>query len=245
MIRAVIFDLDGLLTDTERLHSRAWRQALAEAGVHIDEDEYADFWVRQGKAIDEFLQERDLDLDAERLRARKDELFAAILPEELRLMPGASELLDELEAHVPLALVSSSRRASVVRVVEALDLARRFEILVAYEDAPRGKPHPDPFLHAAARLGVAPEECVVLEDAEKGVLAAHRAGMISIAVPHSRTANNDFSRAALVVASLEELNWPKLRSLGEQTGSPSRRGESAAPPVRDLEAEGREDPHRE
>jgi beta-phosphoglucomutase-like phosphatase (HAD superfamily) len=123
-------------------------------------------------------------------------------------------LVEMLHGKKRLALATSSFREHAEMVLRGLDLARYFEAIATSESAPRGKPHPDLFLYVAERLGVTAAECVVLEDAEKGVLAAHAAGMKVIAVPTRDTRGNDFSKATRVVASLADVTLPLLDSLG-------------------------------
>jgi len=214
MISTVIFDLDGLLTDTEPLHCRAWRQTLAHIGVDVSEEEYADHWIRAGLGIDGFVQVRGLPHDPDVLRRSKLSVFLALLETSLCPMPGALELIATLRGKKRLALATSSYRENVEQILRQLDLARHFEAIATNESVARVKPHPDLFLYVAEQLGVAASECVVLEDAEKGVLAAHAAGMKVIAVPTRHTAGNDFSKATLVVSSLADVTLPLLDSLG-------------------------------
>ena len=128
-------------------------------------------------------------------------------------MPGALELIETLHGKKRLALATSSFRENAELVLRRLDLARYFEAIATNESVARVKPHPDLFLYVAERLGVDASECVVLEDAEKGVLAAHAAGMKVIAVPTRETRGNDFSKATRVVSSLVEVTLPLLDSL--------------------------------
>jgi beta-phosphoglucomutase len=214
MISTVIFDLDGLLTDTERLHCQAWRQTLADQGIEVSEAEYAEHWIRAGLGIDGFVRLRGLPHDPDVLRRSKMGAYVALLETSLCLMPGALALVETLHGKKRLALATSSYGDTAELILRRLDLVRYFEVVATNESVARVKPHPDLFLHVAERLGVAAAECVVLEDAEKGVLAAHAAGMKVIAVPTPHTRGNDFSKATRVVSSLAEVTLPLLDSLG-------------------------------
>jgi HAD superfamily hydrolase (TIGR01509 family) len=214
MNQVVIFDLDGLLARTEELHSEAWRATFRNIGIDVSEDEYADHWIRQGKGHLGYLTEKNHQVDPAPLIMQKSQRFTKLVDERLEPMPGALRLLAELQRHhVKLGLASASRRASVELILTRLGMASYFERVVAFEDAPRQKPYPDPFLLVASYFNVNPNECVVLEDAEKGVLAAFNAGMKCIAIPNHLTSHNDFSKATLVVSSLEELTWERIRDL--------------------------------
>ncbi len=215
-LKAVLFDLDGLLTNTEELHLEAWRRALRERGVEVTPEEYAELWIRRGLGPRDVLKLKKLEgkLDVEALMRRKDELFRELAERHLALLPGALELLRALKAKgLKLALVTSARRPAVDVVLDRLKLRDFFDVIVTNEDVRRSKPDPEPFLVAAERLGVRPSDCVVLEDAEKGVVAAKRAGMRVIAVPNGLTRDNDFSQADAVVGSLEELSPERLQAL--------------------------------
>ena len=213
MITTVIFDMDGLLTDTECLHCEAYQRALLEAGITLTEAEYAEHWIRAGLGIQEFIEQKSLTLDPVTLRHRKAEFFTELLDTSLRPMPGAIALVQTLHGHKRLAVASSAYRSSVEGALQRVHLIGYFEFIATGEDVPRLKPYPDIFLYAARQMEVAPEHCVVLEDAEKGVLAARAAGMKVIAVPTRHTRNNDFSTATRVMDSLHEVSLELLDAL--------------------------------
>jgi HAD superfamily hydrolase (TIGR01509 family) len=217
MINSIIFDLDGLLADTERLHCRAYQAALMEHGISISESDYAEHWVRAGKGISDWLDLHGRQLDAHALRARKSQHYLDLLVSSLRPMNGAVALLHTLRGNMKIALASSSYRDAVDGVLSGLGIAHFFEVIVTGLDVTHVKPAPDIFLKAARDLGVDPAACLVVEDAEKGVVAAHRAGMRCIAVPNDFTRHHDFSKATQVCRSLAEITPQLLQSLNDTT----------------------------
>lgn len=217
-ITALIFDLDGLLADTEQLHCKAYQRALSETGVDLCEADYADHWVRSGKGIVEWVAMHGLACDPHALRLRKAQHYLELLGLSLRPMEGALEILAAFYGRMKLALASSSYRDAVDGVLGGLGIAHFFSVIVSGLDVSRVKPAPDIFLKAARDLGVEPGECLVLEDAEKGVMAAHRAGMRCIAVPNVYTRQHDFSKATRICSSLKEVT-PELLQILETVGA--------------------------
>jgi HAD superfamily hydrolase (TIGR01509 family) len=209
MLSAVIFDLDGLLADTERLHCRAYQMALEEHDVQLADCDYAEHWIRFGKGIADWVTLQGLKVDPHALRLRKSKHYLDLLASALKPMEGALELLDFLSGRAKMALASSSYRDAVDGVLAGLGIADYFDVIVSGLDVAQVKPAPDIFLKAADDLGVAPSECLVLEDAEKGVVAAHRAGMRCIAIPNDYTRHHDFSKATKICSSLKEIT-PEL-----------------------------------
>jgi HAD superfamily hydrolase (TIGR01509 family) len=148
---------------------------------------------------------------------RKSEHYLMLLESSLRPMDGALELLKALHGNRRIALASSSYRDAIDGVLTGLQIAQYFEAIVSGLDVANVKPAPDIFLKAARELAVDPSECLVIEDAEKGVIAAYRAGMRCVAVPNDFTRHHDFSKATRVCSSLHEVNFDFLREL-EQCG---------------------------
>ncbi len=213
MISTVIFDLDGLLADTELLHCKAYQMAFAERGVDLGTRDYAEHWIRHGKGIVDWVDLQGLTFDPHALRMRKSQHYLGLLKSSLRPMDGALELLDSLHGKFRIALASSSYRDAIEGVLAGLRIASYFELIVSGLDVAKVKPAPDIFLLAARVLRVEPTECLVFEDSEKGVIAAHCAGMRCIAVPNDFTRHHDFSKATRVCASLREVNFDTLAEL--------------------------------
>ena len=203
MIRAVLWDMDGVLVDTAPFHYQAWRELFAGGGKELTEEEFrATFGLRN----DDILRANLGDLPRERLRElgrKKEELFRTAIRGRVEPLPGAVSLVRSLQAAgVREAVVSSAPRQNVETLIDGLGLSECFEALVGEEDAERGKPDPQGYLVAAERLGERSEDCVVIEDAPGGVEAAKRAGMRCIGLAAGR-APETLARADLVVTSLE------------------------------------------
>ena len=180
---AYIFDCDGTLADTMPTHYRAWRAAL---GVHAESFPEAMFYELGGvptSKIVEILNERHgFDLPVEETVAEKEAIFLELSPEIAAIEPVVA-LAREFHGKKPLAVASGGHRRIVMSTLRALGIADFFQAIVTAEDYRRGKPYPDPFLEAALRLGVPPEECLVFEDTATGLAAAAAAGMQSVLVP--------------------------------------------------------------
>ncbi len=202
-IQALIFDMDGLLTDTEPLHMQAYVEVVNRHGLPLTEAAYAAHWIVDGLGITEYLRLQGSSLDPELLRAEKAVIYDALVAEQLRPMPGAVELVDRFHGRLPLAVGSSNWRENVLVALEGTGLLEYMDVVIAKDDVARGKPAPDIFLAAANALDIAPANCLVLEDAAKGVIAAARAGMTSLAIPTAWTRDNDFSAAAAVLDTLD------------------------------------------
>ena len=213
MRHALVFDLDGLLIDSEALQYKAYSLVLARFGVKVSAAEYARHWIATGHGPEYAVDAYKLPVNPKELRALKDPVYHEIMRREIALMPGALAALQGLCGHYPLAVATNSNHADTDFVLDHLALRRFFDVIVTREQYVLAKPNPDAFLTAAHQLGVPPTSCVVIEDAYKGILAAHRAGAIAIAIPNAFTRDNDFSLAAAVLGSLAELTLSLIQDL--------------------------------
>jgi HAD superfamily hydrolase (TIGR01509 family) len=185
VIEAVVFDLDGVLLDSEHVWDEARRQLAAERGGRWHERASRDMmgmssleWSRYMR--DEIgLRDPPEEISAEVVR-RLEEIYRRELP----LIEGAVEAVERLAACWPLALASSSNRELIDLVLELSGLAPYFRVTVSSEEVARGKPAPDVYLEAARRLGVAPKRCAAVEDSENGIRSARAAGMRVVAIPN-------------------------------------------------------------
>ena len=180
--RAYLFDCDGTIADSMPLHYEAWKKALAEYGCTYEEDL---FYAWGGKPVRKIIADlnemQGLNMPVDALAERKENFYHAQL-HELKGIPDVLEHIEAQHGRIPFAVVSGSRRASVVGSLTALGLMDKFDVLVCAEDYKHGKPAPDGFLMAAEKLGVRPEHCLVFEDTELGIQAANAAGMQAVLV---------------------------------------------------------------
>lgn len=203
MAGAALWDMDGTLVDSAEYHWIAWRDTMASEGIQITHDQFlATFGQRNDSILPLWL---GADASAERIQRvgdAKEELYRKLVRERgLDPLPGAVEWVQRLHQRGWLqAVASSAPRANIEVVLEVIGLADGFEAVVSAEDVTRGKPDPQVFLTAAARLNMPPSRCVVVEDAAHGVEAARRGGMRSIGV-----SRNGSLKADIVVRSLTDL----------------------------------------
>jgi HAD superfamily hydrolase (TIGR01509 family) len=181
--RAYLFDCDGTIVDSMPLHYKAWKKALAEWNCPFEEEL---FYGWGGRPVTEIIaalnHNHGLNMPVDAVAKRKENLYYELV-HELKAIPEVVEHIEAKHGQIPLAVVSGSRRNSVVHSLTALDLLDKFDVLICAEDYARGKPAPDCFLTAASRLGIAPKDCLVFEDTDMGIAAATAAGMASVRVP--------------------------------------------------------------
>ena len=185
-IRGVLFDMDGLVLDTEKLYCRFWAEAGRCCGFPMTMEH-----ALAMQSLGEELGEQKLQgffgpaAHYRTIRKKRVELMDAYIAEHgIEVKPGIYELLDALdERGIPAAITSSSSQEIIRRHLEVHNLYHRFAKICSARDVPNGKPAPDIYLHGAASLGLKPEECIALEDSPTGILAAYRAGCVAVMVP--------------------------------------------------------------
>ena len=207
-IKALIFDMDGVLIDSEPLHLLAYQECLKNFGVTFSEAENRPFLGRKDVELAEHLiSQHGLPLDALQLVDKKEECLARLFFTKLEPMPGVVKLLQKAQSiSLPCAVASSATLPTIKQVTQTLDIARYFQTLTSGDEVPHGKPAPDVYLLAAERIGVLPINCLVIEDSFNGVLAAKAAGMKCIAIPCPTTRHQDHSKADTILGTLESLN---------------------------------------
>lgn len=226
MIRAIIFDFNGVIIDDEPLHFAAMRDALAGYDIHLTREEYWEKYLPLDDAgcLDAVCGDYGVRLSEEeraQVLRRKVDLYYQMLRSDIRLFPGAAGFIKAAAGRYPLALASGARREEIEAALDFAGLKSCFAVIVAAEDFLRGKPHPESFLLALDRLNEAlgrdippikPGECLVVEDSVGGVQGARAAGMLCLAV------SNSYPREMLrpanrVVDSLEDVDADSLQTL--------------------------------
>jgi HAD superfamily hydrolase (TIGR01509 family) len=225
MLRAVIFDFNGIIVDDEPVHFELFQRVLGEEGIALTEEDYYDRYLGfddRGAFLAAF-RDHGQRLDDGKLGAliqRKAGYYQEAITTKMRVFPGVKKLVPALAQHFPLAIASGALRHEIDRILAAIDLSAYFCAIVSAEDVNEGKPEPDIFLKAVAKLnaqlGTSPpieaRDCLVIEDSKEGVRGARRAGMNCLAVTNSHPAEL-LAEATAVVKSLKEVSVAFLQSL--------------------------------
>lgn len=205
MIEAVLWDNDGILVDTEGLYFRATRETLARAGATLSREQFVEYLMRRGQSVWEVLLPELAAAEIVRLRRERDEFYSKLLRSEPCLIAGALETVRAMRGRYRMAVVTSSHRLHFDIAHRKSGLVEHFEAIVAREDYEQSKPHPEPYLSALRRLGLEAEQCVAIEDSERGLASARAAGVRCIAIPHELTRAGDFSTASAILGSIAEV----------------------------------------
>jgi HAD superfamily hydrolase (TIGR01509 family) len=208
MFDGIFWDNDGVLMETEHLYYQANAEALAQAGVELSLEDFCRISLRQGESV--------LDLaadvrDAEEVRRVRDEIYYRLLGEESRVYPGVRDTLEQLHGRLPMAIVTSCQRENFLQMHRTSGLLGYFDFILTREDYRASKPDPEPYRTACARAGLKPGRCLAIEDSERGVISASRAGLVVAAIPGDMNREGDFGAARWLLNGIHEL--PKLLGL--------------------------------
>lgn len=210
-----IFDWDGVIIDSAKLHEQSWHALARELRRTIVPGSFLrGFGMKSAQIIRGIHGWSDDPAEISRLTNRKEALYREFVRQyPIAPLPGVVEWLQQLqEAAIPCAIASSTPRLNIEVVLDRLGLTNQFDAIVAAEDVEQGKPNPEVFLKAAAKLGLPPERCVVFEDAQVGLQAAHAGGMKAIAVTTTHSPD-ELAAADLVVHRLDELTPATIAKL--------------------------------
>lgn len=224
MLKAVIFDFDGIIVDTEPLHYRAFQEILVPFGLGYSWDEYLDRYL--GFDDRDALREAFLaggrtlaDDDLRRLVNEKGAAFNGIISSGVNPYPGSVALIRSLKGNIPLAICSGALPSDIAPILEQLGIASLFDVIVTAADVAASKPDPASYALAVAKLadtfpgvGIVPESCLAIEDTPAGIASASGAGIRVLAVTNSYP-ESELGGACKVVGSLEDVDMQRLRML--------------------------------
>lgn len=205
-IKAVIFDLDGIIIDSEPWQKMAFDETMKPYNIHFNEDQFASLiGIRSIDNFKDIKKKYDIPLSAEELTEIKNTNYEKILKQEIKPRLNFMDLLSYLEPKYTLSLASSSRKQDVYNSVNLLNLKKYFQVILTGDHVKKGKPDPEIFIKTAEKLHINPETCAVIEDSHNGINAAKKAHMLAIAVPTKYTKTHDFSQADYIFEDLIEI----------------------------------------
>ena len=204
MIRAILWDNDGVLVDTEGLYFQAGYEVLATQEVELTHRDFAEQSLQKGLSVFDFLPDQNAEL-IEQLRLKRNARYSALLAEGVQVVDGVVETLKTFYGRVQMGIVTGSLRNHFDIVHAKTDLLPFFDFVLAREDYEEAKPHPDAYLTAMRLHGLQPDNCVVVEDSERGCVAAAAAGLRVLAVPNALSKYGDFSSAYKILNSVRDV----------------------------------------
>ncbi|MCX7920806.1 MAG: HAD family phosphatase [Clostridia bacterium] len=204
-MKAIIFDMDGLMIDTERLYFETQREIAQSYGKKLNHET---LWKMMGRkpieSIMIFVDDLKIDIEPAKMLEIRDRIFEDKLRKDLRPMPGLFKILEEFEGKMKLAIATGAPKIFLDIVMEKLDIRHYFDVIQTSDTIKNGKPDPEIYLEAIKKLGVEPEECFVLEDSSNGALAGKRAGCYTIAVPSEYTIRQEFGFVNYIARGLND-----------------------------------------
>lgn len=205
-IRALFWDNDGVLVDTERLYFDVTREVLAEVGITLTPADYLELFMRTSTGAWHLAEAAGLPAGTiERLKQARDERYSARLRREPLLVPGVTDVLQSLHGRFTMGIVSSAYEQHFSLIHARTGLLRYFDFALTGSDCTHVKPHPDGYLQALARTGLPPEACLAIEDSPRGLAAATAAGIRCVVVPNSLTREVRFTGAHAVLEAITAL----------------------------------------
>ena len=220
--KGVIFDMDGVLVDSEPLHQRAWKQTLGELGIPLTDEQFRQLMGKTTRQIFSlYFEKHGIQADLEYWSFKKDEAYRALVHRELQPLDGVVPFVMYLNSRkIRMAVASSAVRLNVQAALDCLKLEGMFQAVLSVEDITHPKPDPEIYLTAAAQLGLAPVDCAVIEDSLPGIQSARQAGAFVVGITSNFPAET-LAIADRVCASFQEIHeflQPRLLSSGFEGG---------------------------
>ena len=206
MIKAIFWDNDGILVDTEELYFDATRQILLTAGINLTREMYIEYFLIKGNGTWHLVKDKGFSADyIDNLRNERNNLYAGILQDKCKVIEGAKDVLEELYGTYKMGIVTSSRKMHFELIHRSTDLLKYFDFILTGDDYTSFKPNPDPYLMAVEKTGFQKDECIAIEDSERGLKSAKSAGIHCFVIPGGLTSAGDFSRADRILKSIREV----------------------------------------
>ncbi|NIQ40355.1 MAG: HAD-IA family hydrolase [Proteobacteria bacterium] len=216
IVKAIFWDNDGVLVNTERLYYRATKEILARVGVELTPEVFVEFFLTQSSGAWHLAKKRGISQDeVDALRAERNEIYGRLLREEPIQIPGVERTIARLRDHFIMGVVTSSRRDHFEIIHQSTNLVPYFDFVLTREDYLESKPRPDPYLRALDCVDVQKHECLVVEDSERGLAAAKSAELTCWVVPNELTKSCNFRGADSVLSDITDVS---ARLLGEDPG---------------------------
>ncbi len=217
MKNTVIFDMDGVIVDTEPLHKKAYYQHFGELGISVDAELFSRFTGKSTRNVYQMIKEIfKIDTDVEALIQRKRTIFYGLFDSDpaLQLLDGVEDLVKNLHsANFQLILASSAAKSTINRVFKRFDLFPYFSHLVSGEDFPESKPNPAIFIEAQRLSGNVKTSCIIIEDSTNGILAANRADIFCVGYKSANSKNQNYELADMVIQHFDELDPTRIVDL--------------------------------
>ena len=216
MLKAVLFDMDGVIVDTEPLHHKAYKMMFNDVGITVSDTMYLSFTGQSTRGICEFLCEHfDLTLEPIVLEKGKRAHFTKLFFEDpdLQLLEGVEDLIKNYHTNgLTLVVASSASMFTINNVMKRFNLDPYFKDKLSGADLIASKPHPEIFINAAKAAGVSNSECFVIEDSTNGIIAAKEADIFCVAYKSANSKNQDYTRADMVISEYGAITFDKIKS---------------------------------
>lgn len=216
MLKAVLFDMDGVIVDTEPLHRKAYHQMFDDVNINVDEDLYASFTGQSTinickRLVDHF----NLNETPEELVSLKRKHYKIFFEnDDLELIDGVLDRIQDYHSNdVKLVVASSASMLGIKQIFERFDLNQYFSAKFSGADLKKSKPHPEIFIKAAESTGFSKSECLVIEDSTNGIKAAHSAGIYCVGFKSPHSSHQDYSLANKIITSFEEISYTKIANI--------------------------------
>ena len=212
MVKAILWDNDGVLVDTEHLYYKACREVLLRYNISFDEERYIDLFLRKSEGLLAILHENGLTEKLDTAQNWRNKRYSELLLDGIGAIGGVTDTLEILKSRVQMGIVTSCKRAHFDLIHSKTEVLKFFDFVLAREDYFNSKPDPEPYLEAMRRNHLKPNECIVVEDSPRGLQSANAAGLRCVVIPRGMTVGLNFDGAWMRLKQVSDL-IPVVESL--------------------------------